>query len=161
MQDCADRIRSSELEVLQKSAFMVHMWSTEDIRPVGNRSDESRLSSLSWGKVGRKRGQKSEDVCFHRKDPASVFFTWSVQPGNRPEGFFFISSSLGIRQVIVTRKVRSIMSSLQRPQPNPGQSEGQMELCSMSARFFPTWESGTTKYLFLSGNQFKMHHLSF
>lgn len=100
--------------------------------------DEFRLFSLSWGKVRRKRGYKSEDVCFHQKQPARVFFAWSVQLGNRPGGFF-ISSSLGIRQIIVTRKVWSIMSSPQPPQTNPGKTDGKMELCSTSACFFPKY----------------------
>lgn len=160
MQDCADWSWSGELEALHKSAFMVHLWSSEDIRAVvtGGMSPGCFL----WAE-GRWEGNKAIRVkmfVFIKKTQRGFFLP---DPFNRETDLrdFLISSSLGIRQIIVTRKVWSIMSSLQLPQPNPGKTDGQMELCSMSACCFPTWESGTTKYLFLSENQSKMHHLSF
>lgn len=137
-QDCADWSCSGEEEVLHKAAFMVHPWSSEDIRAVGTRGMSSGCFHWAEEGWGGNEAIRVKMFVFIKNSQRGYFlldpFNWETDRRD-----FFISSSLGIRQIIVTRKVWSIMSSPQPPQTNPGKTDEKMELCSTSACFFPKY----------------------
>lgn len=98
--------------------------------------------------------------CFLSKEVGKgIFFPWSFQLGKRPNGFY-ISSSLRLRQLIVPRKVWSIMSSLQPPPHNPQKLMGRWNsTASLKASFINT-QVHFKAFTSLSENRFKLNYLS-
>lgn len=102
--------------------------------------------------VGRWWFYRVKMFVFIKRSRQEYFFPWSFQLGNRPEGFY-ISSSLGLRQLIVPRKVWSIVNSLQPPPPNLQKLMGRWNSTASLKAFFINTQVHFKAFTSLSENR--------